>query len=196
LTVSSALLDRFIPHPEVRERFETSIRAPASLVMEVASSFDMQSLPVVKAIFWLRERVMRGDRPATRISQGILEETRALGWGLLAEQPGAFHLWCFLPTLVCERHVHSLAPTDFLALATPGQVKIVWSLEAHALGPAVTRFAQETRVIATDEHARTLFRRYWRWARFGIITIRLLMLPAIRREAERRWAVEQRRYGK
>jgi hypothetical protein len=89
-----------------------------------------------------------------------------------------------------------LAPTDFLALATPGQVKIAWSLEAHALGPAMTSFAQETRVIATDEHARTLFRRYWRWARFGIITIRLLMLPAIRREAERRWAVEQSRYGK
>lgn len=194
--VSSALLDRFIPHPEVRERFETSIRSPASLVMEVASSFDMQSLPVVKAIFWLRERVMGGDRPATRKSQGILNETKALGWGLLAEQPGVFVIcgaacqpWCANVTF------SPLAPTDFLARATPGQVKIAWSLEAHALGPAMTRFAQETRVIATDEHARTLFRRYWRWARFGIITIRLLMLPAIRREAERRWAVEQSRNG-
>ena len=47
-------LDRFIPHPEVKERFEATIRAPARIVMEVASGFDMHSLPAVKAIFWLR----------------------------------------------------------------------------------------------------------------------------------------------
>ena len=66
-------------------------------------------------------------------------------------------------------------------------MKIAWTLEAEALGPALTRFAQETRAVATDEQARIRFRRYWRWARFGIIAIRLLMLPALRRSAERRW---------
>jgi hypothetical protein len=196
VSANSPLLDRFIPHPEVRERFEASIRAPASLVMEVASNFDMQSLPVVKAIFWLRERVMHGESPAPRKPQGILEETRVLGWGLLAEQPGTFVI-CGAACQPWRANVmfSPVAPAEFLAYATPGQVKIAWTLEAHALGPAMTRFAQETRVVATDEHARTLFRRYWRWARFGIISIRLLMLPAIRREAERRWAVEQSRSG-
>jgi hypothetical protein len=86
-----------------------------------------------------------------------------------------------------------LAPAEFAAYANPGQVKIAWTLEADALGPALTRFAQETRVVATDEHARTQFRRYWRWARFGIIAIRLLMIPALRREAERRWATAEDR---
>ncbi len=192
--MSSALLDRFIPQPEVRERFETSIRAPASLVMEVASNFDMQSIPVVKAIFWLRERVMRVKGPVPRKPQGILEETRALGWELLAEQPGTFVI-CGAACQPWRANVmfSPVAPAEFLAYATPGQVKIAWTLEACALGPALTRFAQETRAVATDEPARTLFRRYWRWARFGIISIRLLMLPAIRREAERRWAVEQSR---
>jgi hypothetical protein len=42
--------------------------------------------------------------------------------------------------------------------------------------------------VATDAGARLKFRRYWRWARFGIVAIRLLLLPAIRRAAERRWA--------
>jgi hypothetical protein len=51
--------------------------------------------------------------------------------------------------------------------------------------------AQETRAAATDETARTSFLRYWRWARFGIVSIRRLLLPAIRRAAEARWAVEQ-----
>jgi hypothetical protein len=70
-------------------------------------------------------------------------------------------------------------------------VKIAWSLEAIETAPNVTRFAQETRAVATDAVARAKFLRYWRWARFGIVAIRLLMLPAVRREAERRWAAER-----
>jgi hypothetical protein len=183
-------LDLFIAHPDVRERFETTIRAPAHLVMEVASGFDMQSVPLVKGIFRLRDRLMGADSSAPRVPRGILEETKALGWGVLAEQPGEW--------IVCGARCRpwmanvtfsALAPAEFAAYAEPGEVKIAWTLEAHALGPALTRFAQETRVVATDEEARMRFRRYWRWARFGIVAIRLLMLPAIRRTAEQRCMV-------
>lgn len=184
-------LERFIPDPEVEERFETTIRAPARTVMDVAAHFDMQSLPLVKVIFWLRGKLMRASPSGPRRPQGILEETRSLGWGLLAEQPGRF--------VVCGARCQpwlanvkfsALAPGEFRTYAEPDQVKIAWTLEAEETGPAVTRFAQETRAVATDEQARRKFRRYWRWARFGIVAIRLLMLPAVRREAERRWAVE------
>jgi hypothetical protein len=188
LTTDSAPLDRFIPRPDIRERFETTIRAPAELVMEVAGEFDMQSLPVVRAIFWLREKLTRAAPTAPRRPQGILAETRSLGWGLLAEQRGrlvvcgaACQPW--LPDVKFT----PIAADRFAAYAEPGQVKIAWTLEAEALGAAITRFAQETRAVATDEEARSRFRRYWRWARFGIISIRLLMLPAVRRAAERRW---------
>jgi hypothetical protein len=162
--------------------------------MEVASNFDMQSLPIVKAIFWLREKVMRGGSPAPRRPQGILEETKSLGWGKLAEQPGRLVICgAKCQPWLANVKFSAIAPADFEAYAEPGQVKIAWTLEATELGSAITRFAQETRVVATDEHARTQFRRYWRWARFGIISIRLLMLPAVRRAAERRWAVERDR---
>ena len=50
--------------------------------------------------------------------------------------------------------------------------------------------ATETRAVATDAEARARFRRYWRWARFGIVAIRWFMLPAIRREAERAWRIQ------
>ena len=194
MSASSSPLDRFIPLPDVRERFETTIAAPAGLVMEVASNFDMQSLPLVQAIFWLREKVMRAGHHTPRKPQGILEETRALGWGPLAEQQGRL----VVCGARCQPWLASVkfsvvAPGDFATYAEPGQVKIAWTLEATVLGPATTRFAQETRAVATDEEARTRFRRYWRWARFGIIAIRVLILPAIRRTAEQRWAVERNR---
>jgi len=194
MAIGTVPLERFIPHPDVRERFETTIRAPADLVMDVAGEFDMQSLPVVKLIFRLRERLTRATRGVPRKPQGILEETRALGWGLLAEQPGRFVVCgATCQPWLANVAFSAVAPDQFLAYAQPGQVKIAWTLEAAEIGPGLTRFGQETRAVATDLQARIRFRRYWRWARFGIIAIRLLLLPAIRKAAERRWAIERGR---
>lgn len=181
-------LDRFLPHPDIRERFETTVQAPAELVMRVASEFDMQSLPVVRAIFQLRE-LLTGSRASARVAQGILAETRSLGWGLLAEQPGRLVV-CGARCQPWRADVQFIAipAEDFAAYTAPGQVKIAWTIEAVPLGPARTRLVQENRAVATDAPARAKFRRYWRWARFGIVTIRWLMLPAVRREAEREWA--------
>jgi hypothetical protein len=61
-----ALLDRFIPAPDVRERFETTIHAPAAVVMQVAADFDMQSVRAVRAIFRLREALLGATRQSQR----------------------------------------------------------------------------------------------------------------------------------
>jgi hypothetical protein len=187
----SSPLDSFLPTPDIRERFHTMIRAPQALVMEVAANFDMQSLPVVRAIFWLREKLMRAAPSGPRQPQGLLAETRGMGWALLAEHPGEMIVCgaACQPWLATARFIP--IPADrFSAYAEPNQVKIAWTLEAEALGPELTRFAHETRAVATDTQARQNFRRYWRWARFGIVSIRLLLLPAVRREAERRWSAQ------
>jgi hypothetical protein len=186
------VIERFVPEPQIRERFETRIRAPAAVVMDVAARFDLRSIGVVDAIFRLRERLMGAHPAAPRKPQGLLEETRSLGWGVLAEAPGRL-IVCGAACQPWKADVKfsALAPGEFAAYAAPDRVKIAWSLEAEEIAPAVTRFAQETRAVATDEQASVKFRRYWRWARFGIVAIRLLMLPAVRREAERRWANER-----
>lgn len=185
IAVKAAPLDRFIPRPDVRERFEIDVAAPADRVLQVAADFDLQSLPAVRAIFRLREMLL-GAAPVARVPQGIVAETRSLGWGLLEEQPGRL----IVCGAVCQPWLADvtftpLAPEQFARYAEPDQVKIAWTLEADPLSPTTTRLAQETRAVATDGHARRRFRRYWRWARFGIIAIRLLMLPAVRRRAER-----------
>jgi hypothetical protein len=81
----------------------------------------------------------------------------------------------------------AVEPERFADFAAPGLVKIVWTLEAEPLGAALTRLRTETRVQPTDPEARRRFRRYWRWFGRGIVLIRWLLLPAIRREAERRF---------
>ena len=80
-----------------------------------------------------------------------------------------------------------IEPTAFASFAEPDRAKIAWTLEAEALQPSLTRFGTETRVTATDEKARARFRSYWRKFGAGIVLIRLVLLPAVRRKAERIW---------
>ncbi len=187
-TAHPSPLEPFIPEPDVAERFATEVKAPAPVVFEVACGMDLQSLPLVRAVFRLRERLMGAAPHPPREPQGLIQELVGLGWSLLVNQPGEL----VVGGAACQPWkadvvFRSIPRSRFAAYAEPDAVKIAWTLECHALGPERTRFVTETRAVATDALARGRFRRYWRWARFGIVAIRLLLLPAVRREAERRW---------
>jgi hypothetical protein len=180
-------LDQFISEPDIRERFDTVIKAPADLVMEVAKGFDMQSVWLIRTIFRLREMIM-GAHGNPRKPQGIVAETRSLGWGTLVEGPKLIVCGARCQPWMESVRFTAIPADEFAKYDEPGQVKIGWTLEAEEIEPAVTKFAHETRAVATDAEAKAKFARYWRWARFGIIAIRLLLLPAIRREAERKYS--------
>ncbi|HEX9148946.1 MAG TPA: hypothetical protein VF958_07265, partial [Thermoanaerobaculia bacterium] len=171
----------------MRERHAVTVGAPAAFVLDVARNFDPQSIPAVRVIFAVREKVMgarvdRGDLPT-----GLVPWTLAMGWGALADEPGRF----FVAGAACQPWKADVdfmpIPSErFASYAEPDRVKIAWTLETEPLGPGTSRFASETRAVATDSAAREKFRRYWRFARFGIVAIRWLLRPGVRREAERR----------
>lgn len=188
-------LDSYLPHPLVRERFERTVQAPAPLVMRTAYDYDMQSIGLIRGIIRTRKLFLRGTPDAKpREPLGLVAEMRALGWGTLHEEPGRL----LLCGAVCQPWFGDvtftgLPPDQFAGYAEPDQVKIVWSLEALPKADNVTLFAHEVRALPTDDEARRKFLRYWRWARFGIVAIRLLLLPAIRRQAEQDWSARRDR---
>ena len=184
----SSLLDRYILQPDVRERHEVTIQAPPSVVLEVARAFDMQSIPLVRAIIWVRARVLGARGTPARPVTGLVAELLALGWGRLEDVPDRW----FIAGAACRPwHANviftAIPPDQFATFSAPDRVKIAWTLEAEPLDSGRTRFVTETRAVATDEVARGKFRRYWRKFGIGVAAIRWLMLPALRREAERRW---------
>lgn len=179
--------------PDARERFSVVVDAPPELVYEVVTQFDMESVRLVRWILRMREKLL-GSRAERRPRTGLLTGMRALGWGCLVERPGEL----VVCGAVCEPWladvVFSPVPaTEFAEYGAPGRVKIAWTLETHPSDGGRTRLATETRAVATDARARKRFRRYWRWARFGIVLLRRVLLPAMRREAEREW--RERRAG-
>ena len=130
-------LDRFLPRADVRERHEIVIRAPAHLVFDLAKRLDLRSVAPVRAIFRLRELLLGGHR-TRRPARGLVDETLALGWGVLEEEPGRF----FAAGAVCQPWradvvFEALEPSRFARYAEPGRVRIVWTLEARPLSPEV-----------------------------------------------------------
>lgn len=191
---STRLIEQFMPRADYRERHETIVGAPADLVFDVAQQFDLQSIPLVRAIFWLRARLLGAQRPAADLfAKGLVAETKALGWGELALTSGRELVMGATAQPWKADVAFTAIPADrFLEFAEPDLVKIVWTLEAEPLEPRRTCFRTETRVLATDAAAREKFRRYWRFFGIGIVMIRWLLLPAVRREAERRWRITPR----
>jgi hypothetical protein len=180
-----------MPTWDARERFQLVVRAPAPLVYRTAAEFDFQSVRLVRVIFGLRDRLLGSRAAARRPSRGLVADAPALGWGILRDQVGRVfvagaHCQPWLPDVVFI----PLTAATFAAFASPGRVKIAWTLEVEPVDDARCVLATETRAVATDHAARERFRRYWRWARFGIHAIRWLMLPAIRREAQARYRRE------
>ena len=190
------LLDQFMPRYEAVERHQIGVAAPATITLQAAKSGRLDESRLVRSIFRARELLLGASPAATTPQAGLLAQVTAIGWRVLAEVPdrevvvGAVtQPW--MPNVVFR----GIPPEEFRAFREPGYVKIVWSLRADPRGSGLqpepasdteSVFRTETRVVTTDDEARSKFR--WYWARFspGIALIRRAMLLAVKRDAEAR----------
>ena len=186
------LVDHFIPKYEVREVHRTRVAAPAELTFLAAHDLDLQRSTIVRALFTGRELLMGGERSKREQGPGFLAEVLALGWRVLAEEPGReLVIGAVTQPWKSEVEFLGVAPEEFAAFKEPGYAKIVWTLSAKPVGEAASIFSTETRVVTTDPDSRARFRRYWAVFSPGILLIRYETLRLVRREAERLAALER-----
>jgi hypothetical protein len=181
------LLDRFMPNYEIAERHHIHVGAPAGTTFAAASEMDLQESRIIRAIFKGREWIM-GSQPATKAGpRAFVAQMRTIGWGVLAEIPDReIVMGAVTQPWKADVVFRPLPPEEFAAFCEPDYVKIVWTLEAEAVTPGVTRFRTETRVKTTDEAARRKFGWYWLAFGLGIRLIRWSLLRELRRQSVRR----------
>ena len=185
---ADALLDRFIPDYEAGDRHEVRVAAPAEFAYEALAKMDLESIPLVHAIFAARAKILGAAPDAPELPRGLLASTLALGWGVLGQVPGReIAVGAVTRPWEADVRFHPLAPERFREFREPGWVKIVWTLEAEPLGPAECIARTRVRVQTTDAEARARFRRYWSVFSPGIRLIRRLSLPVVKATAERRY---------
>jgi hypothetical protein len=189
------LIDRFIGEPDFSDEHHIDIHAPADLVLAVATKMDIQALPIVRSLIWIRGKVM-GVRATPRKATALLGELKSLGWRVLAHVPGRVYVLGVLARpWIADAGFHGVDAEDYVACCEPDAVKIVASLDAQPIAPTWTRFTTETYVKATDAEALRKFRRYWFVAAYGIVLIRLVILRALKRRAEWEFGEQQRARG-
>jgi hypothetical protein len=183
---SNPLLDRFLPAPEVAERHQVEVAAPAPLTYAAACDMDLNRSAVVRLVFGAREMLLGGTRRNTN-GTSLLTQTLELGWGVLAEERGReIVVGAVTQPWRGDVQFRALPPEQFAAFDEPGYAKIVWTLAADPLGPDASLFRTETRVATTDPDSRRRFRLYWSVFSPGILVIRRCGLGLVKAEAERR----------
>jgi len=182
------LLDRFMPVYDVVERQHIAVGAPAPITFDVARMLSLDAVPVARTIFRARELLLGARERRTDLPAGLVDQMRALGWGVLAEEPGAtIVMGAITRPWEPNPRFHAVDPREFAHDMTPGAVRIAWTLRADPVGPDASIFRTETRALATDAEARRRFRAYWAFLSPGIRLIRLATLAPIKCAAERRF---------
>ena len=182
------LLDRVMPAYDIVERHHVTVGAPVEVTFAAACEQDLMTLPIVRSIFKAREVILGSDPDTAQRPRGLLDFTKSIGWGVLAEVPGR-EIVMGAVTQPWQANVvfRALPPDQFAAFNEPGYVKIVWTLRADPVAAHASVFRTETRAVATDAFARARFRQYWSFLSAGIITIRRASLRPLKSEAERRF---------
>jgi len=85
---ADALVDRFMPKYEVRGHHKTLVAAPAEVTLSAATELELDRCALVRGIFKAREWILRSEPNQGTLPRGLVQQTKSLGWSLLAERPG------------------------------------------------------------------------------------------------------------
>lgn len=182
------LIDSFAPNADEFELHRIQIDASPEVVRRALWTTDLGGSLIIKALMGLRglpEFILHGGRRPPTDVHVTLKALIKGGFGLLANELDEIVLgvngrfW---------RPTGNLFPFDRADFDEPipaGQARGVWNFSIKPSGSG-TILATETRVTCGDPNSLKKFRRYWLVVRPFSGLIRLVMLRAVKREAERR----------
>lgn len=179
-------LDEFLPDYDVNEIHSTRVAASPDAVMAAVRSLGARDVPVIVGLMALRRLpgLLRGRRGRPREGT-ILEGFIRGGFVTLADGRHELVVGGIGRFWLASAEVRRVSADEFTGFREPGYAKAAFNMHAHA-SPGGTLLTTETRIQATDDHARRSFRRYWRVIYPGSAAIRRAWLRAIRRRAEGR----------
>lgn len=152
---ASAGAQSFLPDYEVQELFQTRVEAPAPLTLASAEAMSLDQSSVIRGIFRTRELMLGGAAAKPLPSGGVVEQMRAMDWGVLRSTPQR-EIILGAVTQPWKRNVvfRALPADEFAAFHEPGFVKIVVSIGAVPTGSLTSTLQIGTYVATTDPVAR------------------------------------------
>ena len=191
-------LDAVMPAWQFSERHEIRVHADSARVERAIRGVTAREIRLFRLLTWIRNPRLPGSRQQENIlappaDRPILDVALKGGFMVLAEEPGrelVFGTLVLVPAELrklpreeLQRLRREFTPAKFTALDKPGYAKAAMNFRLEDEGNGWTRVTTETRVFATDDHARRRFAAYWRTIYPGSALIRRMWLRAIDRRA-------------
>ena len=180
-------LDDLLPAWDFDERHAIDLAAAPAAALEAVRRLTPLDSWLFLALMTLRElpAILLRRFPRLRFEGSIVEQARAVGFALVADGPDALVLCAVGRFWRFDSGVRPIATRrEFLDFDQPGYAKVALDFRAVP-APGGARLSTETRIAATDQAARAAFGRYWRVVHPGSAAIRISLLRAVRRRAER-----------
>jgi hypothetical protein len=196
------LVDEFLPEFDFSNEIGTVVAADAATTWDALMDADLIELGrrrplvgllgairILPEVVWQR---LHGEHPPAAPEHLTLRDTTKLpmsgGWVLLGETPGVEIALGLVGKF--WRPVIEFAEVDapaFKDFAQPGFAKTVYALGTRGRENGKTLLWAIMRTATTDEHARTLFRRYWMFGvGYGAHVLVHGLLDSVCEEAEAR----------
>jgi hypothetical protein len=177
VTTQRTLLDELMPIYDVSDAVACRVEADPATTWEALMRADLievgRKKPLVGALGAIRmlpdivAHLLHGERPAAapeRIRLVDLAELPAAdgGWIALGERsPYEIALGLVGKFWRPVIEFAEVSAEQFRDFAEPGFAKTVYSLAVTPIEPETSLLSGTMRTVATDEHARRWFRRYW-----------------------------------
>lgn len=172
-------LDDFLPTYEFSEHHSLAIAAPPERIDDALRTVSLRDIPVARALWALRRLGRSWGDPGKPFVDGALDGAvlldQASGEGLVLGLTGQF--WRLRGR---DKATRPRTTEEFRAYDRPDACKAVIDFR---IGLAV--LSTETRVHVPDPASRRKFARYWLVIRPFSGLIRILLLRAAKRRAER-----------
>jgi hypothetical protein len=173
------LIDKYLSDFHFSEKHSLSILSDNATISLVLESIDFQDSKIIRFLFWLRgmPSKMLSIQGLTKSSFTELEriQNEEIVIGLIGQ------FW------KSNGNLQKFEPLEFITFDKPNFLKAVWNFTIVLQENNYYSLSTETRVFCTDEISKRRFSKYWFFVRPFSGLIRMEMLRAIKKSAERKY---------
>ena len=174
----STELDSILPNFDRNERHEIRVPGSIDLVRQAVEEVTFADIRGFQTLMSIRAR-RRVPAPTRRVLATMTAP--GAGFTLLAKTKDEFVAGNIGRPWANQHPVVIRDAEEFRSFTVPGYAKIAFNMRVEEAEPGWCKVSTETRVLATDDDARTAFTRYWRVVYPGSALLRVTWLDAIAR---------------